>query len=157
MDAGSWTRGSMPAPLFATLRLSTNVRQTGFKRQRGYWRTLNDSCKPSVSNRDATLPSNESLVPRPKPNDQRNIPNARFPRAGLGRTIQRTAAGFTPAAYDTPTELAAIALLFPPPPSPREIGLPWLCEAKRYGEPWRLGFHARSTGWPRKSLRFRSD
>lgn len=62
----------------------------------------------------------------------------------LAGPIQRAAAAAAPAAYGTPTELAAIALLFPVVSFVvRQIGLPWLYEAKRYAELWRLKFH----GW----------
>jgi hypothetical protein len=44
--------------------------------------------------------------------------------------------------FGTPLELAAIALLFPVVSYVvKGIGLPWLYEAKRYTELWRLKFH----------------
>jgi hypothetical protein len=70
----------------------------------------------------------------------------------LAGPIQRAAAAATPAAYGTPTELAAIALLFPIVSfAVRQIGLPWLYEAKRYAELWRLKFHAWIDGQSRKA------
>lgn len=45
-------------------------------------------------------------------------------------------------AFGTPTELTAIAILFPVVKYiVTDIGLPWLHEAKRYTELWRLKFH----------------
>jgi hypothetical protein len=44
--------------------------------------------------------------------------------------------------FGGPTELAAIAVLFPVATFiVRNIGLPWLHEVKRYAELWRLRFH----------------
>lgn len=44
--------------------------------------------------------------------------------------------------FGTPAELAAIAILFPVATFiVKEIGLPWLYEAKRYSELWRLKVH----------------
>src|SRR5687768_82373 len=60
----------------------------------------------------------------------------------LAGPIRRAAATATPPSFGTPTELAAIALMFPVVSFVvREIGLPWLHEAKRYAELWRLKFH----------------
>ena len=44
--------------------------------------------------------------------------------------------------FGTPVELAAVAVLFPVVSYVvKHIGLPWLYEAKRYSELWRLKFH----------------
>jgi hypothetical protein len=70
----------------------------------------------------------------------------------LAGPIQRAAAAGAPAAFGTPTELAAIVLMFPLVSfAVRQIGLPWLYEARRYSELWRLKFHGWIDGRVRKS------
>jgi hypothetical protein len=60
----------------------------------------------------------------------------------LSAPIQRAAAAVPQDAFGTPTELAAVALLFPVVSFVvKQIGLPWLYEVKRYAELWRLKFH----------------
>lgn len=64
----------------------------------------------------------------------------------LSAPMRKAAAAVSPrtrGTFGTPTELAAIAVLFPVTVFVvREIGLPWLCELKLYSELWRQKFHA---------------
>src|SRR5262245_19133814 len=60
----------------------------------------------------------------------------------LAGPIRRAATAAAPGTFGPPTELAAIALMFPIVVFVvRGIGLPWLYEAARYSELWRLRFH----------------
>ena len=68
-----------------------------------------------------------------------------FDDPALAKPLRKAVAAIPPRVvetFGTPTELATIAALLPVVSYiVKEIGLPWLSEAKRYSELWRQKFH----------------
>jgi hypothetical protein len=99
--------------------------------------------KPPFSATKCQPRAYERFPAKVKPMTQEEFQALVSQEPALAGPIHRAAAAGTPATYGTPLlEGAALALMFPLVSFiVTQTGLPWLHEAQRYTELWRLKFH----------------